>query len=92
MVASQVPTTLFLGNEVQDFANQLNLLLRYIKNDSNNGADLHLYSDVAGIGNVDVGDLEDTQIRFYQDTSDSDRKWSVTKLGGSLFKSEYVAI
>ena len=88
MVASQVPTTLFLGNEVQDFANQLNLLLRYIKNDSNNGADLHLYADIAGIANVDVADLENTQIRFYKDTTDN-KKYSVTKLDGTLYKVEY---
>ena len=92
MVASQVPTTIFLGEDIQDFANQLNLLLRYIKNDSDNGADLHLYADIAGIANVDVVDFENTQIRFYQDTSDSNRKWAVTMLGGSLFKSEYIAI
>ena len=89
MVASQVPNTLFLGEDVKDFAGQLNLLLRYIKNDSNNGADLHLYTDIAGIGNVDVADLEDTQIRFYKDTADGDKKYSVTKLDGTLYSVLY---
>jgi len=92
MVARQTPLVHNFSKDLTNIPNQVNFVLQKIYNDFQSGASLHLFADIAGIGNVDVGDFEDTQLRFYQDTSDSNKKWMVTKLGGSLFKSEFVAV
>lgn len=69
MVAPQTPLEHSFGNELTDVTNQISDILRSIKNDSSNGADLHLYTDVAGIANVGLGDFENTQFRQYKDVN-----------------------
>jgi hypothetical protein len=72
--------------------NNLSYAIQQIRADIMTGASLHEYTDVAGIANVNKGDFENTQLRFYQDTSDSNKKWLVTMLSETLFKSEFTAV
>lgn len=92
MVTRQTPLTHNFGRDPKNIANQVNYVLTKIFNDFGNGASLHLYEDIAGIVNVSKDDFENTQMRFYQDTSDGNKKWLVTKLGDLLFKSEFIAV
>ena len=92
MVASQVPITHFLGDDINDVGNQLNLLLRYIKNDSDNGVDLHLFEQITNIANVDISDFENTQFRLYEDTATSTGFYLVTKIDEVLYKIQWTAL
>jgi len=92
MVASQVPVTHFLGEDVKDVSNQLNILLRFIKNDSDNGVDLHLFEQITDIASVDKADFENTQFRLYEDTATSTGFYLVTKIEEVLYKIQWTAL
>jgi len=92
MVLIQTPLVSGFSQDITNLKRQINTVVRQIGNDLATGAGRHLYTDIANIGTVSKNDFENTQLRFYKDTSDSDKKWMVTMLGDVLFKSEFIAL
>jgi hypothetical protein len=72
----------------------LNGLMRNVRNDLDNGTMTYPWTDIAGIANVstsdfDIGEFKNsTQIRFYVDTSDSNRKYMCVRNASTIYKVE----
>ena len=62
-------------------------LVRWLRNDLDNGAMTFGPVDIAGIGNVAVADFDEGQIRVYRDTSDS-KVYLVTRNNDAIKKVE----
>jgi len=63
-------------------------MLNGIRNDLDNGATTFSCEDIAGIANVDVGDFDNGQVRFYTDTDDSDAPWLAVRIDDAVQKVE----
>jgi hypothetical protein len=59
-----------------------------VRNDLDNGATTFPIKEIAGIANVALSDFDEGQIRFYVDTSDSNKTYLVTRIQSALKKEE----
>ncbi len=92
MVAPQTPLVHNFSQDVKRIGNELNFVLQKIKNDSNNGADLHLFEEIEDIADVTKEDFENTQFRLYEDTATSTGFYLVTKIKEVLYKIQWTAL
>lgn len=99
MTAKQTPRQLrlpvFIGNlplYIKELGNLLITLVNKIRNDLDNGATTFPTVDIAGIGNVDIDDFDNGQVRLYKDTDDSDQIHLYARYGDDLCSVELTTI
>ena len=89
----QTPRTpqlpLWRGN-IKEWIKSLSKVLRdlfvKVRNDLDNGAVNFPTIGIAGIGNAEVSDFDEGQLRIYKDTDDSDKIYIVVRYGDTLYR------
>ena len=62
-------------------------LFNKIRNDLDNGTMNFPTVDIAGIGNADVNDFDEGQLRIYRDTNDSNKIYLVVRRDTTLYRT-----
>jgi len=90
MTTKQTPSTMVWpqNGAIRELVRKLADMLRFIRNDLDNGTTTFIRQTVAGIGNTDITTFDNGQIQFITDSADSNKVYLVTRVSDTLYKEE----